>query len=406
MSRYTYAKQNLPDWDEHASQELKTRIKAICFKKAMYRVPYSETAEIVKKHIDEFVDEFNETEEQKAIGERYRTELTEFAREAWQMATAMLDKFQTPYMLAQALAPPEVLTKVQRDNLNRLVGARFVVPDQAAERLGEQLPSFTEGGARRATAGDTYYPEIHKEAKSLMRSCEDFRASATRPYLANVNQRNIVEMGIRFARYQEQKKQLIEKGVKVVYVPPHANCSRRCQPFQSRLYSLDGTRGSIDGRQYIPIEEVADNVTVRGKRDPSRVYAAGLFSYNCRHTMTEYEEGQNIEVIPDDVIERQRKIETEQREREREIRAMKEKYLLLRELRDASGDKNLQPELTALYKGYIAKGKEYRAFCSKHEIPRYDDRLKVITGEDLYKRTSGRKDSRVTNIDIPSPAKA
>lgn len=400
MSRYTYAKKNLPDWDEYASQELKTRIKLICFDQAMKRAPYEKTAEIVNRYIAEFTAEFDETEEQKAIAERYRAELIEYAREAWQMATAMMDKFKTPYMLAQALVNPQILTKVQRDNLNRFVGAQFTIPDQAAEKLAKSLPEYTEGGARWATAGNTYYHDIHKEAKSLMRDYEDFKAAAERPYLLNVNQRNIVEMGIRFAKYQEQKKKLISDGVRIVYVPPHANCSKRCQPYQGACYSLTGQPERFDRGTARPIEDVADNVTVRGKKDPSRVYAAGLFAYNCRHTMEPYEDGQNIEIIPDDVIEHQRKIETEQRAMEREIRAMAEKHQLYRALMEQSQNQNLKSDVQALRRNWLAKRAEYRTFCAKNRIPRYDDRLKVLEGEDIYKRTAGKRDSRVSNIKI------
>lgn len=400
MSRYTYAKKNLPDWDEHASAELKTRIKAFCLKKVLLKASREKVFEWINAEIAEFVGEFDENDIERAIGEKYRAELTEFAREAWEMSTAMMDRFKTPYMLAQALVNPQILTKVQRDNLNRVVGVQFAIPDPAANRLAERLPNFTEGGARRATAGNTYYHDIHKEAKSLMRDYGEFKAAAERPYLLNVNQRNIVEMGIRFAKYQEQKKKLIADGVRIVYVPPHANCSKRCQPYQGACYSLTGQPERFDRGTARPIEEVADNVTVRGKKDPSRIYAAGLFAYNCRHTMEPYEDGQNIEIIPDDVIERQRKIETEQRELEREIRALKEKDLLYRTVMETSGNRNMKAECTEIRKLWLLKRAEYRAFCAKNNIPRYDDRLKVLEGEDIYKRTVGKRDTRVSNIKI------
>lgn len=394
MSRYTYAKKNLPDWDEHASAELKTRIKAYCLRKVLLKAYREKVFEWITAEIAEFIGEFDESDIERAIGERYRAELTEYATEAYDKAVQMVGNL-SPYMFAQALVKPTILTKAQKDNLGRTAGMEIRLNQPAVEKLLQTTPSYTEGGARRATAGNTYYKKIHAAVKSGMTDYTEFKAAAARPYLLNVNQRNIVEMGIRFAKYQEQKRRLIEKGVTIVYVPPHANCSKRCQPFQSRLYSLDGTRGSVDGRQYIPIEEVADNVTVHGRKDPSRVYAAGLFAYNCRHTMVEYEAGQNLEVIPKDVIERQRKIEVEQREREREIRALAEKNLLYRTVMETSGNKNMDPECKEIRKLWLQKRAEYRAFCAKNKIPRYDERLMVIEGEDIYKRTVGKRDTRV-----------
>lgn len=394
MSKYTYAKKNLPDWDEHASSELKTQIKAFCLKKVLLKADREKVFEWIATEIAEFVAEFDGSDIEKAIGERYRAELTEYASEAYDKAVSMVGKF-TPYMFAQALVSPTILTKAQKDHLGRVAGMEIRYNQPAVEKLLQSTPRFTEDGARRATAGNTYYKEIHKTVKSGMTNYAEFKAAAKRPYLLNVNQRNIVEMGIRFAKYQEQKQQLIAKGVTIVYVPPHANCSERCQPYQGKCYSLTGQPERYDRGMARPIEEVADNKTVRGKRDPSRIYAAGLFAYNCRHTMVPYEEGQNLEVIPKDVIERQRKIEVEQREREREIRALKEKDLLYRTVMQTSGNKAMKSECTEIRKAWLAKAAEYRAFCAKNKIPRYDDRLKVIAGEDIYQRTVGKRDTRV-----------
>lgn len=402
MSRYTYAKKNLPDWDEHASAELKTRIKAYCLRKVLLKAYREKVFEWITAEIAEFIGEFDESDIERAIGERYRAELTEYASEAYDKAVQMVGNF-SPYMFAQALVKPTILTKAQKDNLGRVAGMEIRLNQPAVEKLLQTTPSFTEGGARRATAGNTYYKEIHAAVKGGMTDYTEFKAAASRPYLLNVNQRNIVEMGIRFAKYQEQKRQLIADGVRLVYVPPHANCSKRCQPFQGQIYSLDGTRGAIDGRQFIPIEEVAEKKTVQGKRDPSRTYAAGLFAYNCRHTMQAYEDGMRFEVIPDKVIEKQREIETTQREMEREIRALREKHALYMEVCKTSRNKSLEAERVKVWHQIADKRKAYRAFCAKNKIPRYDDRLKIVAGEDIYKRTIGKRDPNVINKKIPRP---
>ena len=403
MSKYKHAKANLPDWDEQIAAELKISIKAFCLRAALKRDNRAEVMERINAEIKLFIDEFDATSEtEQAVAEKYRQELTAFAVEAYERAVRMVGNL-TPYMFAQALVKPALLTKAQKDNLGRIVGMEIAVTDEAAQRLVQALPHFTEEGARRATAGNTYYKEIHRELTEKMVDYTEFKQAATRPYLLNVNQRNIVEMGIRFAKYQEQKRQLITDGVRLVYIPPHANCSKRCQPYQGRLYSLDGSRGSIDGRQYIPIEEVADNKTVRGKRDPSRVYAAGLFAYNCRHSMQAYEDGMKFEVIPNKVIEKQREIETKQREMEREIRALREKHALYMQVCQTSQNKNLEAERKKTWHQILAKRAEYRAFCEKNKIPRYDDRLKIIAGEDIYQRTIGRRDPNVINKKIPRP---
>ena len=402
MSKYRWIKANAQDWDEQVAAELKISIKAWCLKKAMLKEDRASTMERITAEINEFVEAFDDTETEQAIAEKYRQELTAFADEAYDRAVKMVGNM-TPYMFAQALVKPALLTKAQRDNLGRLTGMEIGFTEDAAHRLVQALPHFTEDGARRATAGNTYYKEIHKSVTEQMVDYTEFKQAAKRPYLLNVNQRNIVEMGIRFAKYQEQKRQLIADGVRLVYVPPHANCSKRCQPYQGRLYSLDGTRGAIDGRQFIPIEEVAEKKTVQGKRDPSRTYAAGLFAYNCRHTMQAYEDGMKFEVIPNKVIEKQREIETTQREMEREIRALREKHALYMEVCKTSRNKSLEAERIKVWHQIAEKRKAYRAFCEHHKIPRYDDRLKIVAGEDIYQRTIGRKDPNVINQKLPRP---
>ena len=86
MSRYTYAKKNIPDWDEHASAELKTRIKAYCLRKVLLKAYREKVFEWITAEIAEFIGEFDESDIERAIGERYRAELTEYASEAYDKA--------------------------------------------------------------------------------------------------------------------------------------------------------------------------------------------------------------------------------------------------------------------------------------------------------------------------------
>lgn len=399
MSKYSYAKQTVTDWDEQIARYLKTQIKSYCLRSVLRKADRALVFAWINREIAEFAAEFDDSDNEQAIKDKYVDELVKFSEEVYDSVLRMVGG-RTPYMFAQTLVNPEVLNRSQKDELGRYEVIRLNKVISANVLADIKDDDLDEGAYRRGTAGDTYYNDIHKAVVKEMAELTSKSQSDENKYLGNVNIRNIAEMGVRYDEYLKTKKQLISEGVRLVYVPPHSNCSKRCQPYQGKVYSLTGQPEKYDRGMAQPIENVADKVTVKGKRDPSRVYAAGLFAYNCRHTMTPYHEGQNLEVIPDSVIENQRAIEVKQRAMEREIRALREQHMLYKVILDESKNKGLKAETTAIWKKYLAKREEYRTFCRKNDVPRYDDRLKVIAGEDIYKRTVGRTDDRVVNKKI------
>lgn len=401
MSGYTYAPDR-PDWDRTAYEDIKSSIKSFCLRAVLRKTEESKVFKRINEEIEHFAADLEELEDGLEIAERYRKDLQEWSREIYTMALNMVGTM-TPYMFAQALIDPDRLTPKQKEALERTVPVKFDISEDMAKKIARRVYKDNEGGYTNATAGNTYYNDIHKEVKGKMGDFENIRTHKIP--MTNVNPRNVVEMSVRFDRYKEQKQRMIEAGVKYVYVPPHANCSKRCQPYQGKCYSLTGKTERFDGRTFKPIEDVADKVTVRGKRDPSRIYAAGLFAYNCRHTMVPYQEGQNVEIIPKDTIERTRALEAKQREMERDVRMKKEKYELLKIVRDESNNKGLTKDVQQVRQEWLQLRKEYVDYCQANDLVINLDRLKMTVGEDLYKRTSGKKDSRVANISIPSAAK-
>lgn len=389
MSKYTYARKNIPDWDLYAYQDLRSTIKQFCLIAVLRKTPEEKVTEKVNEQIDLFTGEFDDIENGAEIARRYREQLHEYYTEIYAMAVNMVGTM-TPYMFAQALVSPELLTDRQKQNLEKTVPVRFDVSDVIAQRAARSIYRDETGGFTQATAGNTYYNEIHKEVKSKMDQFEDIRTYKVP--MGNINPRNVVESSVRFNRYLDQKKRMIENGVRLVYVPPHSNCSKRCQPYQGKVYSLTGQTEYFDGRTFPPIEDVADKKIVNGKRDPSRIYFAGLFAYNCRHTLVPYQEGQKIEHIPKEVIDRQRGLETHQRELEREVRRNKEKYDLLRIVRDEANDSKLNNQVKAARLKWLKSRQDYERFCDRHKLVIYYDRMKVTEGENLYKRTKRKKE--------------
>ena len=243
------------------------------------------------------------------------------------------------------------------------VGLRFSAAD--SKKLAAAYSKAKDigiDGYSRATAGNVHYAELQKEIRAFMNEFAEMSDSSAA--------RSAAERRARKER-QTDRAELEERGVRLVYVPSHANCSKRCQPYQGRVYSLDGTRGVIDGHKYVPIEEGTANCA-------GKTHSEGLFSYNCRHTMVEYERGMRVERIPDAVIEKARALETKQRAMERRIRKEREKRELHMAIYKATGDERAH-KIATQSRGKAAQlRREYERFSLENDLVYYPDRLKVV----------------------------
>lgn len=409
MGRYAY-KKSLPDWDAATAADLKIAIKAYILRALLNKATDEEIHERVRKEIEDFREEFPPEDAEKAEG--YARELSALADDVIRMTRTAMGGL-TPYMFAAAVAPKGNLSEVQKANIGkaaqvilrqdnpaivREVATRYKFQPSEDAEPQDALPDMAYN---RATPAQTLYKDVHERTRAWIGDFQKIKESKF--FIANVNPRAYTEMGVRFEAYQNAKARLRQQGVRLVYVAPHANCSQRCQRWQGRVYSLDGTYGTKDGHRFIPIEDAADKVTYTSRRT-GRTYQAGLFAYNCRHSMAPYEDGQEVERIPDDVIERQRKIEEVQREMEREIRFQKEKGVYWEILAEKNKSVGLEKLAKACYGKAEALEKQYAKFSRKSGVPFYRERTEIMQGEDIYKRTArGKKDiARINAYQIPA----
>jgi hypothetical protein len=387
LEDYKEAKDKNPDWDKVASRDLKTWTKLYIFDSVLRRTEYKTVTDKISKRIDAFVGLIDDEE----IRKRYRTELTEYAEQVYTWTKDHFGKF-TPYLLSLALTDPKHLNKQQIHVLEKqgsfVLNFASITNNDPVDRL--RISMMKASGYSASTSGDMYYKDVQKLIKQELQNLLDLDVKPT--YYANVNPRNIAEMIVRFNEYKRKRQELENRGVELVYVPPHSNCSKRCQKWQGRIYSLNGTSGTVDGKQYIPIEEAADNQTYTSK-NTGRTYYNGLFAYNCRHDIQEYHRGMVIEKIPESVMERQRVLEAKQRQMERDYRALREREELYRTIGRLQKSKEVLEAATQTRKKAAALRKEYEAFSRANKIAFYPNRLQVIAGENRYVRTIGKKDS-------------
>lgn len=196
-------------------------------------------------------------------------------------------------------------------------------------------------------------------------------------YESNVSLRNIAEMTVRYEHQLDMVQGLKDKGENLVYIEPHANCSKRCEPYQvggskhpSGLYSLDGTDGKTpEGVPFRPLEFATSNPDDRYVSSKGKIYQNGcIYGYNCRHRLIPYRKGNKPLPIPARVIKEMREAEETQRAMEREIR-QKEQEQIQTTTRDEW--QKINSEIKAM------RGK-YVAFSRKHDLAYYPARLKVI----------------------------
>lgn len=152
-------------------------------------------------------------------------------------------------------------------------------------------------------------------------------------YGEGVSLRNIAEMTVRYEHQKEMIADLRASDVKLVYIEPHANCSKRCEKYQvggskhpSGLYSLNGKTGVTpeDHVKYVPLEFATNNPEDQYTTQEGKVYQNGcILGYNCRHRLIPYRPHIQPIPIPQRVIDNRRQVEETQRGMERDIRHLR-----------------------------------------------------------------------------------
>lgn len=181
-----------------------------------------------------------------------------------------------------------------------------------------------------------------------------------------VRKRNLRNEAETFVRLEANKKDidnLKDRDVKLVITTSHADCSPRCQPWQNRLFSLDGTSGNLDGMRYIPLQKAME-----GKNGDGNGIISG---YNCRHRAIEYKKNM---IMPKEysqaTIKKERAIDSKQRYYENSIRQLKVKAGLLLENGNIEKSKLFNEKI-------LLKEKEYKKFSLRNQRAFYTWRTEI-----------------------------
>lgn len=204
-----------------------------------------------------------------------------------------------------------------------------------------------------------YYKDVWEQnVKPTLERIVNANALDPNDFTGRNSLRNLAEMEVRYQWHLDNIADLRNKGVKLVVASSHADCSKRCAPWQGRIYSLDGTSGTIDGHRYVPLEEATD---IYYRTKAGRVYKNGLLGFNCRHELTPYV-GEMLQTISAKERKAENAITQKQREMERAVRNAKAEALTYQGIDDAKS-KEAKARARAIYKQYIEySNKNNRAY--------------------------------------------
>lgn len=182
------------------------------------------------------------------------------------------------------------------------------------------------------------------------------------------------ELDTRYENQMQMLQDLRVKGEDLCWISSHVDCSKRCEPWQGKLVSLEKhgdanfVVGTVDGHTVYSLPDIMAQVDKYGYHNNI------ICGFNCRHRLIPYRKGT---VAPKEYkkgeIAKQRSIEGAIRERERQIRLYKTNEHLYNE----SGI--TPPTIKGMpLKKYI-KGLEssYKAFCEKHGYAWQEYRIKI-----------------------------
>ena len=176
-------------------------------------------------------------------------------------------------------------------------------------------------------------------------------------------------------RYDHQMKMLEDlktRGVQYAWTSSHPNCSKRCAPWQGKLMSLDQASqgpnfrvGTLDGHAVYSLPDIMAQVDKYGYNNNI------ICGFNCRHRLIPYKPGSSApEQYSAKEVAKERKIDGQMREMEREIRKLKTNEILSLKIGDMKNAKTYK----AQWKDLFAR---YKAFCEKNGYAWYQYRVNV-----------------------------
>lgn len=224
------------------------------------------------------------------------------------------------------------------------------------------------------------YPYIKDYPQLLKERIKDLSKTQTVSFNGDTRGMSLwqkAELDLRHEKQMDMIDELKERNVKLAWTSSHPDCSKRCEPWQGKLFDLEATHSDlsnhrmnykVEGHTVYCFEEV---IHQQQKTKSGKVYENNIIvGFNCRHKLIEYKPGSvpPKEFSKKDVAE-QRKINLKLRELERKIRYLKQQVILYNSI-DKQRAMLIQRQVDRL----VAY---YKKFANDNGYSWYEYRIKV-----------------------------
>lgn len=294
---------------------------------------------------------------------------------------------------------------------NYYIARYYNAPKMEFERVKNRLTKYAPSGVDvsaiktpqdliQATRGKMWSeakgtPYVQDYAKQVYKRMDEFAATpltTAEPGKKPISLWQKAELDVRYNKQMENLEELKTKGVKYAYLSSHPDCSKRCEAWQGALVSLtehaENPQKTVDkGFHYKKLSYLVRKVDGKNVYSlPDIMATVGPYGYcnniycgfNCRHTLTPYEPGKSAPTkYSKEDIAKQRAIEQNIREMEREIRLQETRLLFYKKI----GEKKIVQSLEKQIKMMIER---YKAYCERNGYAWYQYRINIREGSNKY----------------------
>ena len=180
------------------------------------------------------------------------------------------------------------------------------------------------------------------------------------------------EIDLRAEEQQKKLDSLLKHGYTLCWLSSHANCSKRCAPWQGKLVDIRNYSKvpSFKMGRKVDGYEVYSLPSIMAQTDRYGYHNNIINGFNCRHHLIPYTKGSKPpKPYADEEMEKERRIEAKLREMERQIRYLK---------RMAKLYNDIDRKLARIYANKAKEAtKRYKAFAKKHGYQWHSYRIEV-----------------------------